>query len=262
MVLRLLSAGVGLPLILASVWMGTFWLLLLVNVVALVGYREFYHLAERTGVKPLPLWGFVMTQAFVTDGYFSGDHLEWILSAVVFVPALRIILRPTSRSQAIVWWGVDLVGPLYVGFPMGLALMLRATEQGREWLLFTLMIVFITDTGAFLIGRVFGRHRLAPRISPRKTWEGAIGGFLCALWATVIFIQFYSFPVGMWRSLLLSGSISVAGQIGDLTESMLKRTAKVKESSRMIPGHGGVLDRIDSVVFAIVVMYYAARWMG
>ena len=144
--------------------------------------------------------------------------------------------------------------------------MLRSLEQGREWLLLGVLITFATDTTAYLIGRFLGKHPLAPAISPSKTWEGAIAGLAGGITTCLALITFLSWfdalPVRLWQAVLVGGTLSVVAQVGDLAESSIKRAADVKESGWLIPGHGGLLDRLDSVVFTLVVMYYLSIWLA
>jgi phosphatidate cytidylyltransferase len=144
---------------------------------------------------------------------------------------------------------------------------LRGLEEGRNWVLFALFTTIASDTIAFFVGRTFGKHHLAPNISPGKTWEGTIGGIGGAVLISFLFsssklfslnnplfIQHFSY----WQAILLSIMVSVFGQLGDLVESLLKRNMGVKDSGRLVPGHGGFLDRIDSIIFAGIVVYYYA----
>lgn len=121
-------------------------------------------------------------------------------------------------------------------------------------------MVFMSDTGAFYFGRFFGRHKLYPSVSPGKTWEGAVGGLLFSLIPAYGFALFVSLYRWNWRILILTLAISIAGQIGDLAESMLKRNCGVKDSGNILPGHGGILDRIDGLLFAIPLLYLYLTW--
>ena len=185
-----------------------------------------------------------------------------------------------------------LAGPVYVGFLLGHGLALRdlagePENLGRSWLLFTILVVFASDTGAFAVGRLLGRHRIAPRMSPNKTWEGAAGGLLASIGAAllvgVVFElalpdwhkaligsvsipgpAFYLSPViiPVWQQALIGAVASVAAQVGDLFESALKRAANAKDSGSIMPGHGGILDRMDSILFALPAVYYMLMAAG
>ncbi|HLF05275.1 MAG TPA: phosphatidate cytidylyltransferase, partial [Dehalococcoidia bacterium] len=146
------------------------------------------------------------------------------------------------------------------GFPLAHALALRQLGDGdalgRSWLLFALLVTFATDTGAFFVGRAVGRHRMAPGISPGKTWEGAAGGFLLAVLAALALAQFLELGLAFWQTGVIGAAVGVVAQGGDLLESKLKRLSQVKDSGSIIPGHGGILDRLDSLVAAVPTVYY------
>jgi len=134
--------------------------------------------------------------------------------------------------------------------------------DGRDWVLLALFSTFAVDTTAYFTGRAFGRHKLAPAISPAKTWEGAVGGLVGAIAAVVILALILEEPldIGYGKLVVIGFLVGVFAQLGDLAESKLKRIMGVKESGSLIPGHGGILDRLDSVVFTGVVVYYCLRW--
>ena len=139
---------------------------------------------------------------------------------------------------------------------------LRGLDEHGSWVFLALFTTFGSDTAAFFAGRALGRHHLAPGISPGKTWEGAIAGILGAIIVSLLFTipSPLSLPLGYGQAIVLGVLVSIFGQAGDLIESLLKRNMGVKDSGRLLPGHGGALDRIDSVVFAGVVVYYYAIW--
>ena len=154
-----------------------------------------------------------------------------------------------------------LLGPVYAGFLLGHGLALRdlsggGGDLGRAWLLFTLLAVFACDTGAFAVGRLAGRHRMVPLISPNKTWEGAAGGFAASVGAALLVGLVFDLGVPVWQQAAIGAVASVAAQAGDLVESALKRAANVKDSGSIMPGHGGILDRMDSILFALPAVYY------
>ena len=153
------------------------------------------------------------------------------------------------------------LGPVYVGFLLGHGLALRdlsgdGDNLGRSWLLFTLLVVFACDTGAYAIGRLLGRHRMAPKVSPNKTWEGAAGGFIASIGVALLVGVVFDLGLPLWQQAMVGAVASVAAQLGDLAESSLKRAANVKDSGSIMPGHGGILDRLDSILFALPAVYY------
>jgi len=135
-------------------------------------------------------------------------------------------------------------------------------DDGRNWVFLALFATFGSDTAAFFAGRALGRHKLSPHISPQKTWEGAIAGLLGAIVISLLFTipTPLSLPLSYGQAILLGLLVSIFGQLGDLAESLLKRSMGVKDSGRLVPGHGGFLDRMDSIVFASIVVYYYVVW--
>ena len=175
----------------------------------------------------------------------------------------RRLLRRAQEEKAFIGWAWTVAGILYLGWLLSHLVALRDLDGGRNWVFLALFVTFASDTMAFITGRTLGRHRLAPNISPGKTWEGTIGGVLGAIFASL----FFTLPTPLhtdlnWiQAVLLGLLISIFGQLGDLVESLFKRNMGVKDSGKLIPGHGGVLDRMDSVVFAGIVVYYYVVWV-
>jgi len=157
-----------------------------------------------------------------------------------------------------------------VGWMLSYWLRLRGLEYGQNWVYLAMLTTFANDTGAYFIGRARGRHKLAPTISASKTWEGAIGGLISAILAAVLIatvLNLISLKLGppfvfkYWHIVLLGFLVSIFAQIGDLVESLLKRNTGVKESGNLLPGHGGILDRFDSLIFVGAVVYYYVIWV-
>ena len=235
-----------------------------VVLIALLTLREYLDLAEKAGQAPLRTFSFVAVLALVA----------WppaARAAPMLVPlALALVLRPArSLDKALPGAATTVLGILYVGLPMALLADLRRLPDGPQWVLYVLLLTWVSDTAAYFVGRLAGRHLMAPQISPGKTWEGA----LASLAAGVAFGIFYPVLIariveaGIMTSYFLAGVsytwiattavlVNVAGQIGDLAESALKRSAGVKDSSRILPGHGGFLDRLDALLFAVPTLWY------
>lgn len=257
---RVISSLVIMPLVFAAVWFGGLWWIALVASVAIAGSLELYRLTA---------WG----RRYLTIGQIlaivliilSPNFPRWlgIIMPWVFVPSFVIleILGVARRRKAIAGWAWALTGALFLGGLLGLWITLRHEPLGREWVLLGLGATFACDTAAYFFGRAWGRHQLAPTISPRKTKEGAVAGFFGALAATFIMVfLFFHLPMNYIQTAILGSLIGVFAQLGDLGESWLKRRARVKDSSRLIPGHGGMLDRIDSILFVGMVLYYYVIW--
>ena len=262
LVRRLLTALVGVPLVIGAIWGGLPWLTILVGIAALLALREFYGMAFGPRLHPLMALGALWTVLFVVGGHFSDDwyeygtHLTLGAGLVLVLPGLAVIA--TRRYWPT--WGNGIAGPIYVGFLLAHSLMLRGLDGGadyaRDWLLFALVVTFATDTGAFAMGRMAGRHPMAPIISPGKTWEGAFGGFVAAISVALILGALLELKVPLWQAALVGAAVGIVAQIGDLVESRIKRATGFKDAGGILPGHGGLLDRLDSIVFTVPVVYY------
>ena len=179
-----------------------------------------------------------------------------------FLLSIRSLFRPEEFSARVEKVSKHLLGLFYLPFLLGHFVLMRNLERGRLWVLFTLVAVYFGDTLAFYVGRAWGKRKMAPRISPGKTVEGGLGavaGSIAGAWVSKL-IFFPSIPLP--HALILGAGVGAIGQLGDLWESLLKRSARVKDSGALIPGHGGLLDRIDSVLFAAPLVYYYAWGMG
>jgi len=208
-------------------------------------------------VPSLTYFGLVWTLLFILSPHFDYDFIiPLLLTSAMVLSLLWLVLRP-QKEGAFIGWAWTIAGILYVGWLLSYLVTLRL-EAGRNWVFFALFTTFGSDTVAFFVGRALGRHRLAPRISPNKTWEGAIAGVFGAIIVSLLFIlpTPLSLPLSYGQAVLLGLLVSIFGQFGDLVESLLKRSTGVKESGKLMPGHGGVLDRMDSIVFAGIVVYY------
>ncbi len=267
MIRRILTALVAIPILVGAIWVGFPWLTILVGAAALLGLLEFYRMAP--GPVPPVLWflGALWTLLFVAAGQLTAhwyDYTPHILLGAALILALPWLIitgiSQNRRGGAFATWAYTLFGPLYVGFLLSHALMLRELDGGadhsRDWLLFALLVTFATDTGAIFTGRAIGRHRMSPSISPNKTWEGAIGGFTWAVSVALALGALLQLSVPIWQSALVGAAVGIAAQLGDLAESRLKRASGVKDAGSLLPGHGGILDRLDSIVFALPVVYY------
>ena len=267
---RVITALWGIPLLVAIIWFGEPWFTILVAVWGLLAAFEFYRLVTGSGVSPLTYFGLIWTLLFIIGRnpallaiLESRPDLHLLmpilLTSGIVLSFICLLLR-RQKGGAFAGWAWTLAGMLYVGWLLGYLVSLRGMDDGRNWVFLMLFTTFGSDTTAFFIGRAVGRRPLAPNISPGKTWEGAIAGVLGAMLVSLFFLLptplSLSTYLSWWQVLLLGLLVSVFGQLGDLVESLLKRNMGVKDSGRLIPGHGGVLDRMDSIVFAGIVVYY------
>ncbi len=275
---RVAFAVLAIPLALAAVWYGGFPLALLVAVASALGTRELFDLAARQGVRPPRAFGLVTAAALAPVTYatvVAPDVRALVLPALPYLIALWLMGLLTwalaARSPAgkpLDTVGVTLLAVAYTAaLPAYLIGIRHAQYAERSWpaawlVFFPLVVTWVCDTAAMFGGRALGGPRLAPTISPGKTRSGAaagvVGGLLVApIFGEMVFPRF-GIEIPLWQLLVMAGVLSVAGQIGDLVESLFKRQAGVKDSSQLIPGHGGVLDRLDSLYFVIpaaAVMY-------
>lgn len=253
---RVITALCGIPLLIVTIWFDKPlpWFTILVAVWGLLAVFEFYRLVAVSKTRSLTCFGLIWTLLFILSPHCSYEFIvPFLLTSAIVLPLVWLVLRP-KKEGAFSNWGWMIVGILYVGWLLSYLVALRL-DAGRDWVFFALFTIFGSDTLAYFIGRALGRHHLAPSISPNKTWEGAVGGVVGAIVVSLLFVIFTSLPLNYAQAVILGLLVSIFGQFGDLVESLLKRNTGVKESGTLLPGHGGFLDRIDSVVFAGVVVY-------
>jgi phosphatidate cytidylyltransferase len=257
---RVITGLWGIPLLFAAIWFDKPipWFTVLVAIWGLLAVFEFYKLVGGTGVLPLTYFGLVWTLLFIISPHFNYDFTVPLLLTSAVVLSLIWLLFRRQKEGAFINWAWTIAGILYLGWLLSYFVALRGLEDGRNWVFLALSANFASDTAAFFAGRALGRHKLAPSISPGKTWEGSIAGVLGAIIASLLFTLLI--PISYGQAIVLGLLVSVFGQLGDLVESLFKRNMGVKDSGRLLPGHGGALDRIDSVVFAGVVVYYYVIW--
>jgi phosphatidate cytidylyltransferase len=250
---RILSALVGIPLVVIAVWYGDIPLILLTGIVIVLGLKEMNIMLLKLGIKP-SLWLAVAGGLILTAGsYLYHDGYPGpTITIILFMHLLAtIVLYP---RYTLVDSAGTLMGTMYVGL-LNYFYLLRMLPDGWIWLIFTLAATWACDTAAYFVGKAFGRRRLAPALSPKKTLEGSLGGFAGSILVGFVFSLIYDF-LPLSKLLLLSLAVGAAAQVGDLLESAFKRQAGIKDSSDLIPGHGGILDRIDSALFTTPLVYY------
>lgn len=253
---RILVGAVGLPLVLGVVWLGGWWLWTLLVLVGLLALHEFYGMTRP--LRPLVIVGYLGLVATLVAAQAGG--FAWIPGGLFTTFALAFLLKGVAdtKQSATVSVGATVLGVAWIGLGLTYILLLRdLPEHGRLASFAVLLAVFAGDTFAFFGGRLLGRHKLAPKISPGKTWEGFVIGTAATVFVTWVALyedrhQFLSIP----QSLALGAAIAAAAPLGDLFESLLKRDMGVKDAGRMLAGHGGALDRIDSLLFASIAAFY------
>jgi phosphatidate cytidylyltransferase len=263
-VLRILSALVLLPVLLGAIWW-SFWTTFALGMVfAALAFVEYADLTAKIGARvPRTLAGVATigaAAAMAWPGMPGGILIDVaLLSALVVISATAVSASVQSRP-AVVEAAMSIFPALYLGLPIGAIVALRDVP-GTEALLLLVAVVILSDTGQYYTGRLFGRRPLAPSISPGKTVEGAIGGLVAGAAAAMLIGRWWLPAVAPLPRALLGATVAAAGIAGDLFESQLKRNAGVKDSSSLIPGHGGILDRIDSWLFAGPIYYVLVRYV-
>jgi len=225
---------------------------LLMLALALLGLNEFYRLTRK--YRPLPLAGFLGVALMAAMAWFFSPVAVFgaVCAGVLFTALLGLLAGP--KPGVTVRMGVTVLGMLYLGLGFSAVLLMRQLDVGTAALLTVIFGTWAGDTMAYFTGRFFGSTPMAPVLSPKKTWEGFAGGAISTV-LLVVFIGLYT-PLGAADSLVLGAVIAVAGPLGDLFESLVKRDVQIKDSGRGIPGHGGVLDRFDALIFASVAAYF------
>ncbi len=257
---RIVVGAAALPGVLGLVWLGGNWMFALVLATTALALHEFFSVTRP--LRPLVLAGYAGAAAALLGARLGG--LDWMLGGFLATFAFAFVLEAmvSTRQSATVALGSTVLGTAWIALGLGHALLLRdIPEDGRLAVLTLLLAVWGSDTAAYFVGIVFGRHKLTPVLSPGKTWEGFVAGTIAAVFIVFVALYKQGFLDG-WRSLVLGGAIALAAPAGDLFESLLKRDMQVKDTGRLLAGHGGVLDRIDSVLFAVVASYYALRALG
>ena len=249
-------------------------LYIFMNVVLAIATWEFYRICEAKGIPTYKFWGTVGTIALISGSWFfyrRGDRVELsydfdILILLVFTLGVFIRQFPQKLNpQGIATMAVTLFGLLYVAWLGNFITRINfASPQGRYLVMYLTVVTKFTDIGAYLIGSTLGRHKMIPRISPKKTWEGTAGGIVFAMGSSVLCVKWMPGTLGavgltLPHALILGLLLGAAAVVGDLAESLIKREAGVKDSGTILPGHGGALDLVDSLLFTAPLLYVYLR---
>jgi len=250
----LLAGGWLLLLLYASPLV--FWLV--VGVLLWLGISEYLSMALTLGGEQrfrLPVL-LAALLPYLATGMGGGVLLTAALVLGFLLLAAAVVASAETLENPMGLLAKAIFGLVYLGlFPAHLP-MLFNLPRGPSWILFLTVVIASSDAGAYYSGTLFGRHKLCPAVSPKKTWEGLAGGLIAALLGVLLLSRLVSFPVALLHLLLLGFILSLVGVLGDLTESVIKRAFRVKDSGRLLPGHGGVLDRVDGLLFAAPTLYY------
>ena len=258
---RLAIVAAGLPIVLGSAYLGGWFLFALVGLGGLIALHEFYRLARP--LRPLVLAGYGGALAAFFGAEVSGA--DWMLAGFLLTFVLSFVFAAVSetRQSTTVAIAATVFGAAWIGLGLGHLLLVRELDTyGRLALITILLTVFVTDTFAYIGGRIAGRHKMSPVVSPGKTWEGFVVGAVAGVLTTFVALYMEVVFDDTWRALALGAVIVAAATLGDLFESLVKRDLGTKDTGRLLLGHGGVLDRIDSLLFAAPAAYFTILALG
>jgi phosphatidate cytidylyltransferase len=267
---RVKAALIFVPLVLGLIYLGGWVFNLFVLAILLFAAYEFQRLFDQMGYAPsfilLALGsGLLVIQRWAA----AGQYTDLIFAAIILVTVLETIIQfENGQKDASLNVTINLAGIFYIGWVGAYFISLRSLPHGRGWMLTALPAAWLADMGAYFIGRRFGKHKMAPLVSPGKSWEGYAGavsfGALSGLLLILLWRSAGLLPeqTPLWYGILMGTMVAIFTPIGDFFISLLKRTAGVKDTGNLIPGHGGILDRIDTWIWAALIGYYLVRLLG
>ena len=256
---RVISGLLFLPIFYLVIWrLSPPYFTALVLVAVAVGQYEFYRIARTRGINPNAILGTVIGALVVLESYHPllfGMGKIYLAAGLLLIMIARLF-SPRPVEGAVEDISATFTGIFYVALLFSFQVAILTGANGRQWLVFLYFVIWASDIGAYSIGIPFGKHRLYEKISPKKSIEGFIGALAASAGMALLCRIWFMPPVGRWEAVMLGLALGGVGTLGDLTESLLKRAAGVKDSGNLIPGHGGILDRMDSMMFAAPVLYY------
>ncbi len=253
---RILTAAIGIPLILYILFQGGYPWMAFFLVIAVGALYEYYGMLKHKGIPIMWLPGYALLLLLWASPLFGSESWLWagLLATLLLVVAYAVLLYPKMSLPEL---SMNIFGPLYLGVSLHFSLRILAMAEPFKVILLVFLLTWASDIGAYAVGKLWGQRKLAPHLSPHKTQEGALGSLLFCLFTAVAFAHFieigpltYAYPV------IIGLTASIAAQLGDLFMSSLKRFCEVKDSGAIIPGHGGILDRFDSLLLVMPVVYY------
>lgn len=265
---RVIVATILLPLGLVAIYLGGAVFAAVVALIISLACWEYAQLFRADGCQPASALVVIGGALIVAGRAFNGfNSTPWIISLLLLVSiGYHLLAYERGRDQAGTDFAITFTGALYVGWLGAYLISLRELSDGFWWILLVLPAIWFADAGAYFIGRSFGRHKLSTRLSPKKTWEGYLGGVVVGLLGTVLLAALWRIGSGPESAITPLGGaflglvLAVLAPLGDLGESMFKRQVGVKDSSNLLPGHGGAFDRIDSWLWAAPIGYYVIVW--
>jgi len=257
MIVKRIITGVLIGLVVGlAIWFGEPVLTVLASLAAAIAAYEYYRIVKSEHIQPLTYFGIVFSVLLVINAHSPYSFtLPLILVLATIVPLIWMIFRH-NKDNSFINWGWTVTGILYTGWLLSFYISMRALDQGAGWVFLVLSCTALCDVFAYIVGSATGKHALASSVSPGKTWEGSAGGLAASIVFAVILSVCFKLPLNYWQMIAAGIIIGVFSQLGDLVESLLKRNMKTKDAGSLLPGHGGILDRVDSHLLIAPVAYY------
>lgn len=267
--LRIAASVVFIPCFIIITNTGGYHFLALINAVIFIGMWEFYRMMEAKGIRPYKLIGIICGLALTWYVFFRNGMYANLFLTLALVTLMSLELTRRESRMAVYHISATILGVVYVAFLGSHLILLREFPlsinldygMGGSFVFLAFIVTWAGDTGAYIVGSFVGRHPLIPRISEKKTREGSAGGLMFSIGAALIARITFAPYLELWHALALGLLSGILGQLGDLVESLMKRDVEVKDASAMIPGHGGVLDRFDSLLFTTPLIYYFIKFV-
>jgi phosphatidate cytidylyltransferase len=275
---RVLTILPLLPILVAAIWWDLWSTTLVMIIAGMIGLYELYTSFRQHGYIPFTRFGFGFAACIIAATWYqttTGHALVEAVLAFGMIASLIVTLVRAHQTHVLTAWAFTMSGVLYVIYLLSYLIPMRAIATplqpgllsawiapGVAWIVLTLATTWLGDAFAYFSGRRFGKHLLAPHISPKKTWEGSVGGLLGAVATGIGCVPLLGLPIPLWGGAVIGIIAGIIGPLGDLAESQIKRQLGVKDVGSILPGHGGMLDRIDSVLFMLPIVYYIAIWFA
>jgi phosphatidate cytidylyltransferase len=266
LLVRVATAFLLLPLVIFLIWQGGLWFAVLIGAATALCALELNLLPfnqdprqEQLSAAAIVSVGGAFLMPLLDEVRFGFVSAKLVLAAVLMISFADALLFEEEIPNAPRRVGMAVLGVVYPGLLLSALVRLRQVDRGEWWIILALVVTWWNDTGAYFAGRALGKRKLFPRISPSKTWEGAIGGAAASMVGALLVQHFWLPRLPIWGALLIGAGASVLGPLGDLSESLLKRAFGAKDSGRLLPGHGGMLDRLDALLFTAPFVLLCAR---
>lgn len=260
---RTMTIIIGVPLVILTIFWKGFPFFIVIIIIALLGLKELYSIAHKQKYKPSYILGGILTSYFILISVYDIYSLNYYIKNIfiTFFIILSFVMQLFKKdfSKVLTEISVVIFGSIYLGYLFSFMLKIKDLPNGNYFLISLLLITWANDSGAYLIGTKLGKNKIFPKISPKKTFEGAIGGIIFSIAATFALKNWLN--VTFNELLFLGLIISIIAQLGDLFESVLKRGSGIKDSGTLVPGHGGILDCLDSIIFTAPVFYYCITFL-